>query len=83
MFISSSVRFLPLPPVVRESLIRFRHAVDVVSLLDGAAAQVRSVVQFVRQLSAMPFSGRVRAFVMIQRIASEVRRFCGTSIGTW
>src|SRR5579883_3310363 len=40
----------PLPPVMRESPVRFRHAVDVVPLLDRAAAQIRGIVQLVGQL---------------------------------
>jgi len=71
------------PPVMRESLVGLGHAVDVVLLLNRSAAHVGGIVQFIRQLFRMPFSGRDRACVTIQRIASEVRRFCGTSMGTW
>src|SRR5688500_5202477 len=38
-----------LPPIVRERLVRFRHAVRVFAFLDGAATQVRRVEQFVRE----------------------------------
>src|SRR6185295_5237091 len=43
-------RYSPLPAVVRESFIGFRHAVDVVFFLDGAAAQIGRVVQLIGQL---------------------------------
>src|SRR5512142_2357540 len=39
-----------LPPVVRERLVSFRHAVDVFLLLDGCAAVVGGVQQFVGEL---------------------------------
>src|ERR1700683_1560997 len=39
-----------LPSVMRERLVRFRHAVYVVPLLDGAAPHVRGVIQLVGQL---------------------------------
>src|ERR1700682_5756126 len=39
-----------LPPVMRESLVGFRHAMDVVLLFNSAAAQISGVIQFVRQL---------------------------------
>src|SRR5579863_4905115 len=48
---------LLLPPVVRESLVGFGHAMDVVSLLDCASAKIGSVVQFVRQLFRHAFFG--------------------------
>src|SRR5437660_9259447 len=38
-----------LPPVMRESLVGFGHAVDVVFLLDRAAAHVGGVVKLVGQ----------------------------------
>src|SRR6266446_1525784 len=40
----------PLPAVVRERLVRFRHAVYVFLLLHGPAARVRRVDQLVREL---------------------------------
>jgi len=43
------------------------------------AASISSLASF----SAMLFSERAREPARIQRIASDVRRFCGTSIGTW
>src|SRR5579872_4264759 len=39
-----------LPPIVRERLIRLRHSMYVVFFLDRAAAHIRGVIQFVRQL---------------------------------
>src|SRR5690348_5793413 len=40
----------PLPAVVREGLVRLRHTMHVVFLLDGAAAHIRGVVQLICQL---------------------------------
>src|SRR6266849_112095 len=51
-FASSSqpeARSCPLPPVMRERLVRFRHAMHVFLFLDGSALAVRGVEQFVRQ----------------------------------
>src|SRR5688572_6179986 len=39
-----------LPTVVRESLVRFGHAVSVFAFLDGAASEIRRVEQLVGQL---------------------------------
>src|SRR5208282_129902 len=39
-----------LPPVMRERLVRFRHAMHVFFFLDGGAFAVRGVEQLVRQL---------------------------------
>src|SRR5260370_6355097 len=39
-----------LPPIMRKSLIRFRHPVYIFFLLDGRAFTVRSVEQFIAQL---------------------------------
>src|ERR1051326_2106572 len=39
-----------LPPVMREGLVGFRHAVDVFFLLHGRAFSVRGIEQFIRQL---------------------------------
>src|SRR5882724_6248091 len=39
-----------LPSVMRERLVRFRHAVHIFFLLDGGALAVGGVEQFVRQL---------------------------------
>src|SRR5262245_19414274 len=39
-----------LPPIVRERLVRFGHAVRVLALLHRAAPRVRRVHEFVRQL---------------------------------
>src|SRR5215475_9884464 len=39
-----------LPPIMRERLVGFRHTVHVFLLLDGCAAVVRRVEQFIRQL---------------------------------
>src|ERR1039457_2831323 len=46
-----------LPPIMREGLIGFRHAVDVVSLLDRAAPQVGAVVQLIGQFLRHPLLG--------------------------
>src|SRR5579883_1399820 len=43
-----------LPPVMREGLVGLGHAVDIIPLLDRAAAQIRGVVQLVRQLFRHP-----------------------------
>src|SRR5215210_8317429 len=40
----------PLPAVVREGLVRLRHPVDVVLLLEGAALRVDRVLQLARDL---------------------------------
>src|SRR5260370_38901207 len=40
----------PLPAVMRECLIGFRHAVHVFLLLDRPTARISSVNQFIRQL---------------------------------
>src|SRR5215471_20672997 len=40
----------PLPPVMRERLVGLRHPVNIVSLLDRSAAQIRGIIQFVSQL---------------------------------
>src|SRR5713226_9597290 len=40
----------PLPPVMRERLVRFRHAVHVFLLLHCPAARVRCIDQLIRQL---------------------------------
>src|SRR5206468_10985144 len=45
--------FLPtpfLPTIVRERLVRFRHAMHVFFLLDRSAARIRRVNQFIREL---------------------------------
>src|SRR5438105_152903 len=47
---SGTVRGIKLPPVMRESFVGFRHAVDVVPFFDGPAAHVRGIVQFVCKL---------------------------------
>src|SRR5436190_9066832 len=39
-----------LPPVVREGFVGLGHAVDIVLFLDGAAAQIRGVVDLIREL---------------------------------
>src|ERR1700693_3582224 len=39
----------PLPAIVRKRLVRFRHAVNVFLLLDGRAAVVAGIEQFVTQ----------------------------------
>src|SRR5215469_8462967 len=39
-----------LPPVMRERLVRFRHAVDVLFFLDGGSTAVRRVQQLIAQL---------------------------------
>src|ERR1700751_3099826 len=51
-----------LPAVVRERLVRFRHAVHIFLLLDRSAARVGGVNQFVRQLV---HHGLARAFPRI------------------
>src|SRR5437588_12914846 len=38
-----------LPPIMRERLVRFRHAVDIFLLLDCRAAIVGGIAQLVRQ----------------------------------
>src|SRR5918992_28627 len=43
-------RYQPLPAIVRERLVRFRHSVRVFALLDRTATQVARVEQFVREL---------------------------------
>src|SRR5262249_36394645 len=48
--ISASRKLRLLPAVVRERLVRFRHAVHVFLLLDGSAARIRCVHQLVGQL---------------------------------
>src|SRR5258708_7742543 len=40
----------PLPPVMRERLVRFRHAVHVFFLLHGPAARIRRIDQLIREL---------------------------------
>src|SRR5437867_2765363 len=45
-----SIRYRRLPAVVRERLVRFRHAVHVFLLLDGPAARIGGVDQLIRQL---------------------------------
>src|SRR5918993_1157345 len=40
----------PLPAIMRERLVGFRHPVRVLTLLHGAAAKVRGVQQLVREL---------------------------------
>src|SRR5260370_18323344 len=40
----------PLPPVMRERLVRFRHAVHVFLLLHGPAARIRRIDQLIREL---------------------------------
>src|SRR5260370_40414360 len=46
-----------LPPIVRKSLIRFRHPVYIFFLLDGRALAVRSVEQLIAQLVNHSFFG--------------------------
>src|SRR5580704_1660575 len=46
----SKDRPLQLPAIVRKGLVRFRHAVNVFLLLDGAAASIRCVNQLIREL---------------------------------
>src|SRR5712671_136532 len=46
----AACRVSPLPPVMCECLVRFRHAVYVFFLLDRGAFSVGGVQQFVRQL---------------------------------
>src|SRR5215467_11404962 len=50
LFASSSEREAPLPPVMRKRLVRFRHAMHVFFLLDGGAAAVGGIEQFIGQL---------------------------------
>src|SRR5260370_1848131 len=40
----------PLPPVMRERLVRFRHAVHVFFLLHGPAARIRRIDQLIPEL---------------------------------
>src|SRR6266851_638345 len=47
---TASLTKTPLPTVVRERLVRFRHAVHVFFLLHGPAARIGRVNQFIRQL---------------------------------
>src|SRR6267143_216639 len=47
---TASLTKTPLPAVVRERLVRFRHAVYVFLLLHGPAARIGRVNQFIRQL---------------------------------
>src|SRR5579883_672502 len=59
---TASVTFLScfasnLPAVMRERLIRFRHAVHIFLFLDGAAARIGGVNQLVGQLVDHGFSG--------------------------
>src|SRR5215831_2016573 len=49
LFASSSEREAPLPPVMRKRLVRFRHAMYVFFLLDGSAATVSDIEQFIGQ----------------------------------
>src|SRR5260370_35890433 len=65
-----------LPAIMRERLVSFRHAMHVVALLDGAATEVRRVVQFVGQfvrhaffratagVAQDPANGKARAAVL-------------------
>src|SRR5438552_2236624 len=39
-----------LPPIMRERLVRFRHAMHIFFLLHGPAARIRRIDQFVREL---------------------------------
>src|ERR1700686_3707484 len=54
---SASYATFLLPPVMRESLVGFRHSVHVVLLLNSSAAQIGGVVQFIRQLFWHAFFG--------------------------
>src|SRR3954454_24259234 len=54
-----------LPPVMRKSLVRFRHAVNVFLLLDCRAAVVGGVKQFVAELVGHPL------FATATRIADQ------------
>src|SRR6266403_2551376 len=47
---TASLTRTPLPAVVRERLVRFRHAMHVFLLLHGPAARIGRVNQFIRQL---------------------------------
>src|SRR2546425_4030167 len=47
---TASLTRTPLPAVVRERLVRFRHAVHVFLLLHSSAARIGRVNQFIRQL---------------------------------
>src|SRR6266478_8227549 len=47
---TASLTKTPLPAVVRERLVRFRHAVHVFLLLHGPAARIRRVDQLIREL---------------------------------
>src|SRR6267142_1072881 len=47
---TASLTKAPLPAVVRECLVRFRHAVHVFFLLHGPATRIGRVNQFIRQL---------------------------------
>src|SRR5215470_11268424 len=44
------LRAADLPPIMRECLVGFRHAVHIFLLLDCRAAVIRRVEQFIRQL---------------------------------
>jgi hypothetical protein len=47
----------PLKSIVRKGLVRFRHLVDALSLLDGTAPVVRSIENFACQLLPHCFFG--------------------------
>ena len=50
-----------LPPIVRESLVGFRHAVDIVFLLDRSTLPFAASSNSLASFSAMPFSAAARA----------------------
>ena len=72
-----------LPAVVREGLVRLRHAVDVVLALERAALLGLASSSSLARRWAIVFSRRWRANSTSQRTASVRARRAGTSTGTW